>query len=246
MVGDRGRAKAVVGDRPGRDIGDLPGARIPAADASAEARSEHDVGVDRVGDVVVALVAADRVPVAHVRRAIIAAAGDPDGAAVLLPRIDPVREAVVGREVIELAGRLVVPAAPAAAAVDRDCGALVGAFGHASGILRVDPDRMVIVAAGAAAEDHAMRAALVAAAHRLAGEIDDVGVSRIGGDAVEVVIGESATRVDALPVVAAVVRAPKAAVGFGVDVGIDAQMPALTGCGEADASERSRRPAAAR
>src|SRR5690348_9627968 len=159
MMGDGGRPHPVIAERPGRDVGDLAGARVPAADAAAEAGAVDDVRIDRVGDVVVAFVAADRVPVAPGDLAVVAAAGDRDGAAVLLAGIDPVGKAVVGGEMIELAGRLVVPAAPGAAAVDGDRGALVGAFGDVAGVLGVDPDRVIIVAAGASAKDVAGRAA---------------------------------------------------------------------------------------
>src|SRR5258708_38351786 len=86
---------------------------------------------------------------------------------------------------IELAGRLVVPAAPAPASVDRHRGALIGALGHSAGILGVDPDRVIGVTARTPAENDAVRATLVAAPHRLADEINDVGAFGIGGGAAE-------------------------------------------------------------
>src|SRR6185312_129781 len=245
VVRDRGRPQAVIAERPRRDVRDLAGARVPAADPAAEAGAVDDVRVGWVGNVVVALVAAHRVPVAPRDLAVITSAGDGDGAAVLLARIDPVGEAVVGGEVIELAGRLVVPTAPRAAAVDGDRRALVGPLGDMAGILRVDPDRVIIVAAGASAKDIAGRAAAGAAADRLAGQINDVRVARIDRDAVEVIVGEGASRIDPPPVGAAVVRAPQAAVGLRIHVGIDPDVSARTGYRETDSAERSRRPAAA-
>ena len=146
---------------------------------------------------------------------------------------------------IELAGRLVVPAAPAPVAVDRHRGTLVGALGHSAGILGIDPDRVIIVTARTPAEDDAMRATLVAAPHRLADQIDDVGVSGIGGGAVEIITGEGAFTIDPPPVGAAVVRTPQAAVRLGIDDRIDPQASRLAGGGEADPPERAGGPAAA-
>src|SRR5438045_1275161 len=140
MVLYRRRPETVIRHRPGRDVGHLTCARIPPAHMSAEPRAIDDVWILRVGNIVIALIAADRVPIAPVGRAIVAAAGDRDRSAVLLSRVDPVREAIVCREMIELAGRLIVPAAPSLAAVDRNRRPLVRARGEASRIARVDPD----------------------------------------------------------------------------------------------------------
>ena len=85
-----------------------------------------DVGIERIGRDVAVLVGADGVPVAKGDLAVVAAAGDTGGAALLLSAVDPVGHLVVGDDVIELRGRLVVPAAPGAAAIDGDGGALVG------------------------------------------------------------------------------------------------------------------------
>src|SRR5512141_1672552 len=105
-------------------------------------------------------------PVARGDLAVIGATGDRDGAVVLLPGVDPVREAVVGRQVIELARRLVVPAAPGRTAVDGHHRALVGAGDHALRIGRVDPQVVVIVATGRTLDDVAVRAALRATVDR--------------------------------------------------------------------------------
>src|SRR6185437_11083563 len=129
--------------------------------------------------------------------------------------------------------------------VQRDCGALVGSLGHVARVFRVDPDRVIVVAARASAEDRAMSATLVATAHRLADEIDDVGVSGIDGDAVEVIAREGLFGIHTLPAGAAVVRAPKAAVRLGIDHCIDANLAAAAGGGEADPAEWPGRPAAA-
>ena len=77
---------------------------------------------------------------------VVAAARHRGRAQILLRAIDPVREAVVGRNMIELAGRLVVPAAPGLAAVERHQRALVDAEDAPVGILRVDPQSVEVVA----------------------------------------------------------------------------------------------------
>ena len=146
---------------------------------------------------------------------------------------------------IELAGRLVVPAGPGLAGVDADGRALVRAGGHVVGMGRVDPDEVVVVAAGRAAEDLALGAAFAAAAHRLADQPDDVRIVRVDRDAAGIVAGEGAALVDLRPARAAVVRAPEAAVGAGVDRRVEAQARGGARGRDADPAERARRPALA-
>ncbi len=64
-------------------------------------------------------------PVAEGDFAEVAAAGGTDRAAFLLSAIDPVGKLVVGDDVIELRGGLVVPGTPGLAAVDADGRTLV-------------------------------------------------------------------------------------------------------------------------
>ena len=155
---------------------------------------------------------------------------------------------------IELAGRLVVPVAPGPACVDADRGALVAGDDHAFGVLRIDPDVVIVVAARRALEFGPVRAAVVGAAHRLAGRVDAVAIGRIGGDAAEVVVREPACGAHALPVHAGVVGAVQAAgiLGGGVcDVaavlcGVDHRVDAPAGSrGHADAAEHCAGPAVA-
>ena len=61
--------------------------------------------------------------------------------------VDAIREPIVGREVIELGGQLVVNGRECVAAVVADAGAAVVAFYDALCVVRVDPD-IVIVAVG--------------------------------------------------------------------------------------------------
>src|SRR3984957_14631419 len=106
IVGERGPL-AIARYRPLRNILYLPGARVVFRDATAQARTVDDVGIGGIGNVVIAFVAAYRMPFALADRAVVAAAGDADGAGILLAGIDPVGKAIVGGGMIELSGRLV-------------------------------------------------------------------------------------------------------------------------------------------
>ena len=66
-------------------------------------------------------------PIAKVNRAVIAAARDPDRSALLLPAIKPIRKSVIGADVVELRGRLVIPRAPGLAAIVGNDRALIAA-----------------------------------------------------------------------------------------------------------------------
>ena len=109
-------------------------------------------GFERVGRDVAVLFDADRVPVAERDLAVVAAAGDAGRAALLLAAVDPVGKLVVGDDVIELGRRLVVPGTPGLAAVDGDDRALVAGEQDDVGIVGIDPDGVIVVAAGRAAD----------------------------------------------------------------------------------------------
>src|SRR5207302_11125185 len=104
-----------------------------------EAGAMADVLVAGIGELAVALLGADRMPLAKRERSVIATAGDGDAARVLLAGVDPIWEAMVGAEPVELTGRLVVPARPGCAAVDGDDRALIGRGDPVVGMLRVGP-----------------------------------------------------------------------------------------------------------
>ena len=90
-------------------------------------------------------------PIAKRDRAVRSAARDPDRAAFLLPAVKAIGKRVVRAHVIKLRGRLVIPRAPARAAVHRDDRALVAPEQNDLRIVRIDPDVLIIVAAGRAA-----------------------------------------------------------------------------------------------
>ena len=87
-------------------------------------------------------------PIAKGDLAIIAAAGDAGGAALLLAAIDPIRKTVVGDHVVELRRGLVVPGTPSLAAVHADGCALVAGQQNDLRIFGIDPNGVIVVAAG--------------------------------------------------------------------------------------------------
>jgi len=91
------------------------------------------IGMQGIGRDVAVFFDADGGPIAKGDFAEVAAAGGADGAAFLLASVDPVGKLVVGDDVIELRGGLVVPGAPGLAAVDADGCALIEAMAMMSG-----------------------------------------------------------------------------------------------------------------
>ena len=170
--------------RPDGDDPDLRGRVVVAEHHAAAAGGAADgSGVDDVRIVgahldVAALRVADRVAVAHADDALVRAAGHADGGVVLLRAVDPVRNAGVGGDVVELRGRLVVDRRPGVAAVERDAGAAVVALDHAARIGGVDPQIVIVAVRGRHAGEGL---AAVGRLPRLQVEHPDgVGVLRIG------------------------------------------------------------------
>src|ERR1035438_6054884 len=153
-----------------------------------------DVGMERVGRDVVVFLGAHGMPFAEGDLAIVAAAGDGGGSALLLPAVDPVGRLVIGDDVIELRGGLVVPTAPGSAVVDGDGGALIGGEEDDVGVQGIDPDGVIIVAAGRALDGGEGPAGVVGAVGGSVGRSEEVLVLGVDADA-----GEIATAaVDAL------------------------------------------------
>src|SRR5256884_4893780 len=104
----------------------------------------NDIRIARIGNDIAALPAADGVPVAAVNKAAITARLDAHRRVVLLRAVNTIEKIVVRRDVIELRGRLVVLRGPISAAVNRDGGTAVVAVDQAIGILRIDPQSVMI------------------------------------------------------------------------------------------------------
>src|SRR2546429_3204559 len=98
--------------------------------------------VARVGSDVASFAPADLIPVLRADDALVVAAGDGDGAVVLLCAVDAIRPVVVDGDVIELRCRLVVLRSPAPAAIDGNRRAAVVAIDQPPGIAGVDPQRV--------------------------------------------------------------------------------------------------------
>ncbi len=198
-----------------------------------------DVGIERIGRDVVVLFGADGVPIAEGDGAIVAAAGDGDGAALLLSAVDPIGRLVIGDDVIELRGGLVVPTAPGAAVVDGDGGALIGGEEDDVGVQGIDPDGVVVVAAGGAFDGGEGLAGVVGAVGGGVGDVDDVLVFGVYADAGEIAAAavDALLTIGAFPGGAGIVGAVDAA-GFaaGLDEGVHA-IGFAGRDGDADASE---------
>ena len=118
------------------------------------------------------------------------------------------------RDVIERRRRLVVPAAPRLAAVERDDRALIRRHRDDVGIVRIEPGALVVVAAGRAA-NRRERAAAVGGLPRDDGRHDhDVGIGRVHADIGRVARPRQHARiaVDARPRLAGVIRSKHAGV----------------------------------
>ena len=94
--------------------------------------------------------------------------------------IDAVREASIGVDAVELAGRLVIDRRPGVAAVEADLGAAIVALDHAIAVGRVDPDVVVVAVRGVDLGE--VGAAVSGFPHGEVGDIDGVAMARVGED----------------------------------------------------------------
>ena len=166
---------AKTAERPWCDV--LAERRAPVeADHVAIGAGEIDhVFVLRIDGDVAALAAAGKKPVARVDVAVVGAAVHGDRAAVLLGAVDAVGKLVVGGDVIKLRGGLVVPGGPGLAAIEADGRALIDAEREVRRVFGVDPNLVVIVAAGGSAYDLDGLAAVFGPIERDVGNVEDVG-----------------------------------------------------------------------
>src|SRR3984885_15207789 len=177
---------AVEGNCGRRNIETLAGGPIEATQDAEGASAVDDVLVRAIDDDVAAFLSADGRPIAKSDLAVIAAAGDGGGAAILLRAVNAIGETIVGCDVIELRRRLVVPGGPCGAAVEADGGALIAAENHARGVVGSDPQSVVIIAAGSAFYRFEIFSAVGGAIERGVGDVHYVWVARIRGDTAEI------------------------------------------------------------
>ncbi len=204
---------AVHGLRPGGDQPDLAGAMVVALQAVAAAgraadRADiHDIVVVGAHGDVAALAGAGNVAIAPGDGAVMAAARHRHAGVILLSAVDVIGCAIIGSDMVELGGWLIVDRRPCCAAVERDFGAAVVAVNHAARVARVDP-QIVIVAMrrgdlgeGLATVSRFPEIEVV--------DVDRVRILRVGGEVHVVPGARDQLRVvaDLLPVRAVVIRA---------------------------------------
>ena len=150
LEADLGRVAVEHPLGPDGDETDLLGAvvvaleGVAAAGRRADRADEHDVRIVGLDRDVAALGGTRRVAVAPRDGAHAGAARHRDRGVVLLASVDHVRELVVDVEVVELRGRLVVDRRPRVAGGERHPGTAVVGADHAVGILRIDPEAVVV------------------------------------------------------------------------------------------------------
>ncbi len=155
--------------------------------AASGAAAVEDVAVFGVGDDGVGFAGlADGLPVAEAEDALARPGGDAYAAGVLLGAVEPVGEAVVGGDVVDLGRGLVVPGGPGRGFIDADYRALIGRQDHAVGVVGVDPDLVVVVAAGCAFDGDPGFAGVYGSVGCGVDDVGGVGVGGIGGDGFEV------------------------------------------------------------
>src|SRR2546422_3151002 len=165
------------------DVLVFAGAQTESSDRSAV----HGVGIKWVGlDIAVFAAGLDGAPVVKAQGRIQTPAGRGGGTAVLLRAVDPVGKTVVGDDMVELAGGLVVPRTPRLAAVHGDDGALIAAENHALRFIGINPQKMIIVAAGRAFDGREALPAIARTIERSVGHINCVRIFRGHGDIAKV------------------------------------------------------------
>src|SRR5262249_3885196 len=155
-----------------RNVLHLPRNPVKTADFA----TVNEIGVEWVRRDVAILLDADRMPVAEGDLSVPTPATHPGRTALLLAAIDPIRKLIVRDDVIELGGGLVVPGTPRLAAVDRDDRSLIRSGEDNLGVVRVDPDGVIIIAARRPTDAGEGRAAVGGAVHGGVGGIDNIWV----------------------------------------------------------------------
>ena len=131
------------------DVLHLPRCPVILGDFGS-ASTIDNIGIKRVGSDVAVFDHADRVPVAEGDDAVVATSPNAYGTAFLLARANAIGKGIVGDRVIKLRGGLVVPGTPRLAAVHGDDGSLIADQQDDVAVVGIDPEVLVVVAAGSA------------------------------------------------------------------------------------------------
>src|SRR5205807_6993347 len=195
-------AHGVVG--PGVDVAALAGAVVLARNQAIVGARVDNLRIAGVGRNPAALTAAHIVPVALGDAGGRSAGGDAHRGVVLLRAIGVVWKVLVQRHAVELRRRLVHEAGPRAASIGCDGGAAIVALDHAIGIVRRDPERVIV------AMRRVQRGVSVAAINRAVyphvEDVDCIGAARVGEDVgvIPGALAQNVLLVDAGPGAAAV------------------------------------------
>src|ERR1700730_17980131 len=139
-----------ISDRVWRNDLGLSSAAIIAEEFTISPTAINSVGITGIRRDIAAFTCSSRMPVAESDCSVIAPAQNKNASAILLRTVNVIREIVVDGHVIELSCRLVVPTAPGVACVHTNAGALVAAKNHPLRIIGINPESMIVVAAGSA------------------------------------------------------------------------------------------------
>ncbi len=178
-------------------------------------------------------------PVVERDLAVVAAAVDARRARVLLSAAQAIRERVVGRDVVHRGRRLRVPVAPRLAAIGRDDAALVGDDEQDVRVVGIDPDLLIVVAAGRAAHGRPREAAVLGAPEHGRAAVDDVLVLRIDGDGRQIAAADAPERTRVLLEATTAAAAASAAPATGGDRRIEHGRPVLAAVGGLVEGDRS-------
>src|SRR3989442_1191199 len=163
-----------------RDVLGLAGALVETGNQALVVAGVNNVGVGRIGRDVARFPTAHRIPVGTIDGAVVAAAGDGDGAVVLLRPVDVVRSAGIGNDVIELRRGLIVLARPSFASIQTHSDATIVGNDHAGGIPGINPHAVVIAVWGPDLVEGAPAVGRFIEVH--VGDINRVGILRVGDD----------------------------------------------------------------
>src|SRR6516225_8408821 len=196
--------------RDRRDVLHLPGRHVELRDFAPPGAVDQ-VRIERIRGHVAVLDGPRRVPVAIGDAAVVAAAQDADRTAFLLPGADTVREGRSDADMIELCGRLVEPAGPGLAAIYGDDRTLIADERDDARVIGVDPQVLIVVAAGCTAQ----RLPALASVRRLhgddAGAVHHIGIGRVHAQDRQVAAADAQRGAgvggDARPALAAIVGA---------------------------------------
>src|SRR4029077_13614673 len=122
----------------------LPGALVESGDFPLVVARVNDGRLRRIRRDIARFATADVVPVRAIDGAVVAAAGNRDGAVVLLGTVYVVRRAVVSDDVVELRGRLVQLVRPGFTAIQADGHAAIVGYDHSPGIPGIDPHAVIV------------------------------------------------------------------------------------------------------